>query len=229
VAAGAVCARIPQDFRKILESRMAEQGVNDGRRRFLTATTAVVGGVGAIYAAVPFVKSFQPSARAQSAGAPVTVDISKLQEGQLFKIGANVPQWRGQPIWIVKRSPEMVEELGKPEHLDRLRDPQSANEEQQPDYARNINRSIKPDVLVLVGICTHLGCSPLFEPEIRPQSFDANWRGGFFCPCHGSKFDLAGRVYQGVPAPTNLRVPPYRFDDEKHITVGLNPAAQGAA
>jgi ubiquinol-cytochrome c reductase iron-sulfur subunit len=207
---------------------MAEQGVNDGRRRFLTATTVVVGGVGAIYAAVPFVASFKPSARAQSAGAPVTIDISKLQEGQLLKIGSDVPQWRGQPIWIVKRSPEIVQELNAPQHLERLRDPQSEVVDQQPEYARNATRAIRDDVLVLVGICTHLGCSPLFEPEVRPQSFDADWRGGFFCPCHGSKFDLAGRVYAGVPAPTNLKVPPYRFDDDKHITVGLNPV-EGAA
>ncbi|MFO0040605.1 MAG: ubiquinol-cytochrome c reductase iron-sulfur subunit [Pseudomonadota bacterium] len=207
---------------------MAEQGVNDGRRRFLTATTAVVGGAGAIFAAVPFVASFKPSARAQSAGAPVTIDISKLQDGQLLKVGSDVPQWRGQPIWIVKRSSEMVRELGEPALLARLRDPDSAAVEQQPEYARNATRAIRDDVLVLVGICTHLGCSPLFEPEVRPQSYDANWRGGFFCPCHGSKFDLAGRVYQGVPAPLNLKVPPYRFDDDRHITVGLNPV-EGAA
>lgn len=207
---------------------MAEQGVNNGRRRFLTATTAVVGGVGAIYAAVPFVASFQPSAKAQSAGAPVTVDISKLEEGQLLKIGADVPQWRGQPIWIVKRSPAMVAELDQPEHLQRLRDPQSDVVDQQPEYAKNPARSLRPEYAVLVGICTHLGCSPLFEPEVKPQSFDADWKGGFFCPCHGSKFDLAGRVYSGVPAPTNLLVPPYRFDDERHITIGLS-AAEGAA
>jgi ubiquinol-cytochrome c reductase iron-sulfur subunit len=207
---------------------MAEQGVNDGRRRFLTATTAVVGGVGVIYAAVPFVKSFQPSARAQSAGAPVTIDISKLAEGQLLKIGADVPQWRGQPIWVLKRSPAMLQELNAPAHRELLRDPDSEVLEQQPEFARNPGRSIREDVAVLVGICTHLGCSPLFEPEVKPQSFDENWKGGFFCPCHGSKFDLAGRVFSGVPAPTNLRVPPYRFDDDKHITVGLNPT-EGAA
>jgi ubiquinol-cytochrome c reductase iron-sulfur subunit len=207
---------------------MAEQGVNDGRRRFLTATTAVVGGVGVIYAAVPFVKSFQPSARAQSAGAPVTIDISKLVEGQLLKIGADVPQWRGQPIWVLKRSPAMLQELNTPAHRELLRDPDSEVLEQQPEFARNPGRSIREDVVVLVGICTHLGCSPLFEPEVKPQSYDANWKGGFFCPCHGSKFDLAGRVFSGVPAPTNLRVPPYRFDDDKHITVGLNPT-EGAA
>jgi ubiquinol-cytochrome c reductase iron-sulfur subunit len=207
---------------------MAEQGVNDGRRRFLTATTVVVGGAGAIFAAVPFVRTFQPSARAQSAGAPVSIDISKLVDGQLLKIGANVPQWRGKPVWVVKRTPEMVAELGTAEHKGRLKDPASEVVEQQPEYARNETRSVRPEIAVLVGICTHLGCSPLFEPEIKPQPFDANWKGGFFCPCHGSKFDLAGRVFQNVPAPTNLEVPPYRFDDDKHITVGLNPA-EGAA
>lgn len=207
---------------------MAEHEVNDGRRRFLTATTMVVGGVGVGFAAIPFIKTFQPSARAQSAGAPVTIDISKLVEGQLFRIGANVPQWRGQPIWIIKRSPAMVEELSMPEHLARLRDPQSDVLDQQPDYAKNSGRSLRGEIVVLVGICTHLGCSPMFVPEVKPEPFDSNWRGGFFCPCHGSKFDLAGRVFQGVPAPINLKVPPYRFEDDKHITVGLNPAA-GAA
>jgi ubiquinol-cytochrome c reductase iron-sulfur subunit len=207
---------------------MAEQGVNDGRRRFLTATTVVVGGAGAIFAAVPFVRTFEPSARAQSAGAPVSIDISKLVDGQLLKVGANVPQWRGKPIWVVKRTPEMVAELGAAEHKDRLKDPGSEVTEQQPEYARNETRSLRPEIVVLVGICTHLGCSPLFEPEVKPQPFDTNWKGGFFCPCHGSKFDLAGRVYQNVPAPTNLEVPPYRFDDDKHITVGLNPV-EGAA
>lgn len=204
---------------------MAEQGVNDGRRRFLTATTAVVGGVGAIYAAVPFVASFKPSARAQSAGAPVTIDISKLQEGQLLKVGADVPQWRGQPIWIVKRSPEMVEELSAAEHRDRLRDPDSEVVDQQPEYAKNNGRSIREDVLVLVGICTHLGCSPLFVPELQPQAFDSEWKGGFYCPCHNSRFDLAGRVFSGVPAPSNLEVPPYHFDkaNANRVVVGVAP------
>jgi ubiquinol-cytochrome c reductase iron-sulfur subunit len=205
---------------------MAEQSVNEGRRRFLTVSTAVVGGVGVAFAAVPFIKTMQPSAKAESAGAPITIDISKLQPGQLLRIGANVPQWRGKPIWIIRRSEEMLAAL--PGLAGSLRDPESEVVEQQPEYARNGHRSIKPEVLVLVGICTHLGCSPLFEGRIEPMPFAADWKGGFFCPCHGSKFDLAGRVFQGVPAPTNLEVPPYRFDDENRITIGLNPSAEAA-
>jgi ubiquinol-cytochrome c reductase iron-sulfur subunit len=205
---------------------MAEQGVDNGRRRFLTATTATVGAGGALTAAWPFVASWLPSERAKTAGAPITVDISKLQDGQMLKLGANVPQWRGQPIWIIKRTPQALTEL--PALNDRLRDPASENTDQQPDYARNEYRSVKPEILVLVGICTHLGCSPLFEPEVQPKPFDDAWKGGFFCPCHGSKFDLAGRVFQGVPAPYNLKVPPYRYADDRHIVIGENPQ-QGAA
>jgi ubiquinol-cytochrome c reductase iron-sulfur subunit len=199
---------------------MANQDVNPGRRRFLTATTAVVGGAGAVVAAVPFVKSWQPSARAQVAGAPVTEDISKLEVGQRL-----IVQWRGQPVWIIRRTPEMLAAL--PGQDDRLRDPNSENPEQQPEYAKNAYRSIKPEIAVLVGTCTHLGCSPTFKPELTPQPFDAEWQGGFYCPCHNSRFDLAGRVYSGVPAPTNLKVPPYRFTDENHIEIGVNP--EGAA
>jgi ubiquinol-cytochrome c reductase iron-sulfur subunit len=194
---------------------MAEQGVNDGRRRFLTTTTAVVGGVGAAFAAVPFVKSWQPSAKAKLAGAPVTVDISKLEPGQRL-----VEVWRGQPVWIVRRTPEVLGQLKQLEG--KLEDPAS-EQPQQPEYAQNEFRSIKPELLVLVGICTHLGCSPMFKPELVAQPFDPEWKGGFFCPCHGSKFDLAGRVYAGVPAPTNLKVPPYKFVDDNHIVIGVNP------
>jgi len=198
---------------------MAEQGVNNGRRRFLTTTTAVVGGAGAIFAAVPFVKSWQPSARAKLAGAPVEIDISKLEPGQRL-----IGQWRGQPVWIVRRTPETLEQLKSLEG--RLQDPKSL-QPQQPVYvvdaAHPEYRSIKPEVLVLVGICTHLGCSPMFKPELVAQPFDPEWKGGFFCPCHGSKFDLAGRVYAGVPAPTNLKVPPYKFLDDNHIMIGVDP------
>lgn len=199
---------------------MANQDVNSGRRRFLTATTAVVGGAGAVAAAVPFIKSWQPSARAQVAGAPVTEDISKLEVGQRV-----IVQWRGQPVWIIRRTPAQLAAL--PGQDARLRDPNSENPEQQPDYAKNEYRSIKPEIAVLVGTCTHLGCSPLFRPELVPQPFDTEWQGGFYCPCHNSRFDLAGRVYQGVPAPTNLKVPPYRFVDENRIEIGVNP--EGAA
>lgn len=199
---------------------MANHEVNTGRRRFLTATTAVVGGAGAVVAAVPFIKSWQPSARAQVAGAPVTEDISKLEVGQRL-----IVPWRGQPVWIIRRTPEMLAAL--PSQNDRLRDPESENPEQQPEYAKNLHRSIKPEISVLVGTCTHLGCSPRFVPELVPQPFDADWKGGFYCPCHNSRFDLAGRVYEGVPAPTNLKVPPYRFIDDNRIEIGVNP--EGAA
>ncbi|MBK7145955.1 MAG: ubiquinol-cytochrome c reductase iron-sulfur subunit [Xanthomonadales bacterium] len=200
---------------------MAEQGVNHGRRRFLTATTAVVGGVGGVFAAVPFIKAWQPSARAQSAGAPVIADISKLE------VGARViQQWRGQPVWIVRRTPEVVHTLSS---LDQqLRDPGSENLDQQPEYARNATRSRRPDVAVIVGICTHLGCSPTFFPEMLPQPFDSEWKGGFYCPCHNSRFDMAGRVYQNVPAPANLRVPPHYFVDDNTILIGLDADPKAA-
>jgi len=204
---------------------MADESVNPGRRRFLTTTTAVVGAVGAAFAAVPFVGSLQPSARAKVSGAPLKVDISKLEMGQMMKVGSNVPQWRGQPIWIFRRPPDLVANLAA--NHDQLRDPESKNAEQQPGYIKGDTRSIKPEIMVLVGICTHLGCSPLFKPEVVPQNFDADWKGGFFCPCHGSRFDMAGRVYKGVPAPDNLKVPPYRFLDDNHLMIGVDP--EGAA
>jgi ubiquinol-cytochrome c reductase iron-sulfur subunit len=205
---------------------MVEQVADTGRRRFLTGTTVVVGAVGTIFAAVPFVKSWLPSAKAQNAGAPVTLDISKLAPGQRLQVGSNVPQWRGQPIWVIRRTPEML--AGLAGLKDQLRDPDSSNEDQQPAYAKNDTRAVRPEILVLVGICTHLGCSPLFKPELTPQPFDPEWKGGFFCPCHGSKFDMAGRVYQGVPAPYNLKVPPYKFEGDATLIIGVNPTA-GAA
>ena len=196
--------------------------VNTGRRRFLTATTAVVGAVGAGFAAVPFIKSWNPSARARLAGAPVTADISALQEGQRL-----ILEWRGQPIWIVKRSQAILEAL--PTLDEYLRDPDSANPDQQPEYVREANpklRSLKPEISVLVGLCTHLGCSPEMAAEIKPEPYDPNWKGGYFCPCHKSRFDMAGRVFQGVPAPTNLVVPPHYYENDTTIVVGLDP--QGA-
>jgi ubiquinol-cytochrome c reductase iron-sulfur subunit len=225
------------EYQRISECRMAIEGVNPpahggapaqghepvntGRRRFLTATTAVVGAVGAGFVAVPFIKSWNPSERAKLAGAPVSADISALGEGQRL-----IVEWRGQPIWIVRRSPEVLQAL--PTLNDQLRDPMSENPEQQPEYASNLTRSIRPEVLVLVGLCTHLGCAPELKAEIRPQPFDANWKGGFFCPCHKSKFDMAGRVYQGVPAPTNLVVPPHHYEGDSTIVIGVDPQ-QGAA
>ncbi|WP_448481700.1 ubiquinol-cytochrome c reductase iron-sulfur subunit [Pseudoxanthomonas mexicana] len=194
--------------------------VNTGRRRFLTATTAVVGAVGAGIAAVPFIKSWNPSARAKLAGAPVTADISGLQEGQRL-----ILEWRGQPIWIVKRSKAVLDAL--PTLDANLRDPQSENLDQQPAYIKGVTRSLKPEISVLVGLCTHLGCSPEMVAKIGPAPFDPEWKGGYFCPCHKSKFDMAGRVYLGVPAPTNLVVPPHHFADDTTIVVGVDP--QGAA
>lgn len=195
--------------------------VNAGRRRFLTATTAVVGAVGAGFAAVPFIKSWNPSARAQLAGAPVTADITGLQDGQRL-----ILEWRGQPIWIVKRSKAILDAL--PTLDGQLRDPKSENTDQQPAYVREASpelRSLKPEISVLVGLCTHLGCSPEMVAEIRPEPFDSEWKGGYFCPCHKSRFDMAGRVFQGVPAPTNLVVPPYYFADDNTIVIGVDPGA----
>ena len=206
---------------------MANQGdspVNEGRRRFLTATTAVVGAVGAGFAAVPFIKSWNPSARAKLAGAPVTADITGLQEGQRL-----IFEWRGQPIWIVKRSKAALDAL--PTLDSKLRDPKSQNTDQQPAYIQQASpelRSFKPEISVLVGLCTHLGCAPEIKAEIRPEPFDPEWKGGYFCPCHKSRFDLAGRVFQGVPAPTNLVVPPHYFADDNTIVIGVDPSSAGA-
>jgi ubiquinol-cytochrome c reductase iron-sulfur subunit len=191
---------------------MSAQGADPGRRRFLTAATTVVGAVGAVYVAVPFVKSMLPSDKAKAAGAPVEADISKLEAGQMIRV-----QWRGKPVWVVDRTPEMLDTLA--ELREKLRDPDSS-ESEQPSYATNPTRSIKPEYLVLVGICTHLGCSPSYRPEVAPADLGPDWKGGFFCPCHGSRFDLAGRVYQGVPAPLNLAVPPHRYVSDTVILVG---------
>ena len=198
---------------------MANEGVDLKRRRFLTAATTVVGGVGAVYLAVPFVASMQPSARAKAAGAPVEADISKLEPGQMRTV-----EWRGVPVWIVRRTEQNLNDL--PAMNSQLRDPDSENPDQQPDYCKNINRSIKAEYLIAVGICTHLGCSPSYHPEMGGE-LGADWKGGFFCPCHGSRFDLSGRVFQGVPAPTNLRVPPHHYLTESRVLVGLDE--KGAA
>lgn len=195
---------------------MSNAPVDNGRRRFLTIATSVVGGVGAVGAAVPFIASWNPSAKAKSAGAPVEVDISKLESGQLIRV-----EWRGKPVWIVKRTPKMLEELKKDVSL--LKDPNS-EEDQQPEFARNGFRSIREEIFVAVGICTHLGCSPtnLFGSFAEKVEGVDN---GFFCPCHGSKFDLAGRVFQNVPAPLNLQIPPYYFIDDNTILVGEEKGA----
>jgi ubiquinol-cytochrome c reductase iron-sulfur subunit len=189
-----------------------------GRRRFLTATTAVVGAVGVGFAAVPFIKSWNPSARAKLAGAPVTQDISALPEGQQLTL-----KWRGQPVYVAHRSKAMLDIL--PTLDGRLLDPKSDNTDQQPAYAKNEWRSIKPEILVLVAVCTHLGCAPEFIPELKPQPFDPEWKGGYFCPCHKSRYDLAGRVFQGMPAPANLPVPPYHFEDDTTLVIGVDPSS----
>jgi ubiquinol-cytochrome c reductase iron-sulfur subunit len=182
------------------------------RRHFLTVATVVTGGAGVIATAVPFVASFKPSARAQALGAPILVDVSKLEVGALLKV-----EWRGHPIYILHRSDEMLGSLKKDNAL--LRDPESKDSE-QPSYAMNEYRSIKPAYLVLEGVCTHLGCAPQPRFEVAPADLGPQWPGGFLCPCHGSKFDLAGRVFAGVPAPTNLGVPPYRYINDNTIQIG---------
>lgn len=182
------------------------------RRKFLTVATAVIGAVGVVGAAIPFVASWQPSARAKAAGADIEVDISGIQLGQLIRV-----EWRSKPVWIVRRTPELLASLG--DHDDELRDPNS-EKEQQPSYAQNEYRSIKAEYLVLVGICTHLGCSPQHLSDGAFAQYAKGIAEGFFCPCHGSKFDMAGRVFEGVPAPLNLVVPPYMFIDDKTILIG---------
>lgn len=198
---------------------MSEQGVDLGRRRFLTMATAVTGGVGVALVATPFVASMKPSARAQALGAAVEVDISKLEPGGLLRA-----EWRGKAIYVVNRTGEQLQRLATLGE-DELRDPDS-EEDQQPAYARNGHRSIKDDVLVLVAVCTHLGCAPEFVPEVAAVSIGPDWQGGFFCACHGSKFDLAGRVYKGVPAPLNLAVPPHRYLADSVILIGDDTGAE---
>lgn len=198
---------------------MSPDDVNKGRRRFLLASTSAVGAVGIGFAAVPFLQSWMPSAKAQAVGAPVEVNIGKLKEGQLLKV-----QWRGQTIGILRRTSEMVAGLGKVDDV--LADPESLLSE-QPRYIHGEPRSLRPDYLVVNMHCTHLGCVPQMIPQVGPQPFDADWQGGFYCPCHKSKFDLSGRVYKGVPAPTNLRIPPYSFLDDNTLMIGVSPA--GAA
>jgi ubiquinol-cytochrome c reductase iron-sulfur subunit len=194
---------------------MPTDGVNKKRRRFLVATTSAVGAVGAGFAAVPFIKSWNPSAKAQAVGAPVQVSLHGLKPGQILKV-----QWRGQTIGVMRRSPETLNLL--PDVDVNLRDPQSL-ESDQPPFAQNESRALKAEFLVVNMHCTHLGCVPQVVPEVGAQPFDDDWKGGFFCPCHKSKFDMAGRVYKGVPAPTNLRIPPYSYLDDRTLIIGVNP------
>ncbi len=189
--------------------------IDQKRRHFLTVATIVTGVVGAGLATIPFLASLKPSARAQALGAPVEVSIGSIQPGEMVRV-----MWRGKLVFILRRTEEMLSRLSA--DLDQLRDPKSEIVEQQPDYAANNNRSVKPEFLVVVGSCTHLGCAPIEDFEVRPSD---NWNGGFFCPCHGSKFDLAGRVYKGVPAPSNLLVPPHRFVRDNLLLIGLDTGA----
>lgn len=191
---------------------MTNEGVDKSKRQFLTTALTVVGAVGTGYLAVPFLSQMQPSAKAMAAGAPVEIDISKIEPGQLIRVA-----WRGKPVWILSRTPEVLANLET--DTAKLADPNS-QESEQPENSQNSVRSIKPEIFVAVGLCTHLGCSPTFRPEIAPADLGQDWKGGFFCPCHGSGFDLAGRVYRGVPAPTNLVIPPYRYITDTLIIVG---------
>ncbi len=194
---------------------MSNQPVDKSKRGFLVAATSVVGGVAAGATAVPFVASMLPSERAKAAGAPVEVDVSKLAPGEMMRV-----EWRGKPVWVVRRTKEMLETLPKLD--DRVADPKSERkpDELTPQYARNEYRSIKPEYLVVVGICSHLGCSPQDKFEAGPQPFESDWAGGFYCPCHGSLFDLAGRVYKNKPAPDNLTVPPHTYVSDNTIVIG---------
>jgi ubiquinol-cytochrome c reductase iron-sulfur subunit len=192
---------------------MGEANVKNGKRRFLIVATSVAGGAAAVAVAAPFVASMFPSARAKAAGAPVEVDISKVEPGMMIRA-----EWRSKPVWIVHRTTDMLEGLKKVDS--RVADPDSERP-MQPAYAKNEYRSRKPEWLVLVGICTHLGCSPSDKLKAGPDSgLGEEWPGGFFCPCHGSKFDLAGRVFKDVPAPTNLEVPKYQFLTDTRLVIG---------
>ncbi len=193
---------------------MKEEDVDNSRRHFLTIAASAAGAVGVVGVAVPFLSSMKPSARAQALGAPVEVSVGSMEPGEMARV-----VWRGKVVYVLRRTQDMLDRLAS--NIDQLRDPDSA-ESEQPEYTANETRSVKPEFLVLEGVCTHLGCAPLQDFEVRPSE---NWAGGFFCPCHGSKFDLAGRVYKGVPAPTNLRVPPYRFVRDDLILIGQDTGA----
>ena len=187
------------------------------RRRWIVVASAA-GGVGVAATTVPFVASMAPSERARALGGSVEVDIAMAKPGELLGVS-----WRGKPVWVLHRTPAMLEALGRHDAL--LADPRSTRREQQPEYARNQWRSSRPEILVLVALCTHLGCVPTFRPELGAADIDALWPGGFYCPCHGSKFDLAGRVFKNVPAPSNLEVPPYRYADASRLLIGVDPVA----
>ena len=199
---------------------MNDQKKVDKRRRNLVVATSVVGGAAGVGAAVPFVASMLPSERAKAAGAPVEVDVSRLAPGEL-----SVIEWRGKPVWVIRRTNEMLASLKTV--TNRLADPGSRASE-QPEYAKNEHRSAKPEIMVMEGVCTHLGCSPQLKPAEAKGEMGADWTGGFYCPCHGSKFDLAGRVFRGAPAPTNLAIPPYTFLSDSRLLIGEDKEKKGA-
>ena len=190
------------------------RSADTSRRKFLVGATSALSVIGAIGIATPFVASWKPSAKAKAAGAPVKVDISKIRPGEQIRA-----EWRGKPVFVLRRTPEMLESLKA--NTDRVADPKS-EKPQQPSYATNEGRSINPEIAVLVGICTHLGCSPQFRPEVGASDLGDDWLGGYFCPCHGSSFDLAGRVYKSVPAPTNLVVPPHSYESDNVLIIGVD-------
>ena len=208
-------AKNPQDNNQPQQGSLIKNNIDNDKRQFLVMATAGVGAVGAAAVALPFIGSMLPSERAKAAGAPVEVDVSKIAPGAMM-----TAEWRGKPVWIINRTPEMIAELAKAENLQKLSDPQCNVESQQPSYCKNANRSIDDkNLAVIVGICTHLGCSPSAKMAMKGDMGE-NWTGGFFCPCHGSKFDLAGRVLRGSPAPINLVIPPYKYIDDNTLLIG---------
>lgn len=198
---------------------MNNVNVDPSKRRFLVTMTSAVGGVAALGVVTPFVMSMLPSARAKAAGAPIEVDLSKVEPGMQLAV-----EWRGKPVWVVNRTKEMLDLLSK--HDAKLTDSASDTTSQQPEYCKNPTRSLKPQYLIVVGICTHLGCSPSYRPELAPADLGPEWTGGWFCPCHGSRFDLAARVFNGSPAPTNLVIPPHKYLSDTRVLIGDD---QGAA
>jgi len=200
----------------MVDSTTFDDEPDPARRKLLAGATGVVGGAALAGAISPFVASLAPSERAKSAGAPVSFDITPLRRGELHTI-----EWRGKPVWVLRRTPQMLASLKADENF--LSDPDSEVSSQQPEYARNLARAIREDLFVTIALCTHLGCIPRYYPQ--PGSIQPDWPGGFYCPCHGSKFDLAGRVFKGSPAPTNLVIPPYRYEASSTLVVGLDPSS----
>ena len=194
---------------------MSQDGVNKSRRTLLLGTTTALGAVGAGFVAVPFVKSWNPSERAKAAGAPAKVDVSKIEAGAMI-----VAEWRGKPVYVSRRTQESLDLLKTLEP--KLKDPSNINKAQQPSYADNIYRSRDPELIVVLGVCTHLGCAPKYFPEVKPEAFDTEWKGGWYCPCHGSRFDLSGRVYSGSPATDNLEIPPYSYESDHVVIIGVD-------